>query len=249
MRTARFHLRLAIIALVPVLLCSLDTLPARAAGLPLPNEVASGLPSGQTQVLTASRNALLARRAAILGKLAAHNQQCSSVVEGSSTGTACRAARSALQSEIQQYSGAVDAFNREQTATTELRHSRPAYFISNVTGAIRLASYGGDTSARLGRASPLDRRIRWVYLTLFWSKDAKIFIRLANRHQVIPSATLTEAKNPYSYSFRNAVVKGYTLLPPGNSNDGPLITLGISDWIPRCRIKNGSLPGLFFGVC
>lgn len=72
-----------------------------------------------------------------------------------------------------------------------------------------------------------------MYLTLYHHEDERIFIRLANQDRVLPFATIEEERNPYSYTLRRVVVKGYSFNPRWNADGHAHVSLGVTDWIPK----------------
>ncbi|MGO9402713.1 MAG: hypothetical protein ACLPVW_04485 [Terriglobales bacterium] len=82
-----------------------------AQTIPQIGDIPPALPASQRTDLERQRSALLEQRSALMSKVAAHNQKCASVAEGSSLAGECAQSRSQLQTDKSAYIEAVTSFN------------------------------------------------------------------------------------------------------------------------------------------
>jgi hypothetical protein len=89
-------------------------------------EVPGDIPAAARGPLVSTHDALAARRDALRIKVAAHNQSCSSVDEGSAAAASCEQAQAILKQEMNAYSADVERFNTQLDSAVENAHSRIA---------------------------------------------------------------------------------------------------------------------------
>lgn len=82
------------------------------AQVPALDDVPDDIPSAMRGTLVASHELLAGRRDELKNKVAAHNLQCSSVVEGSAAASSCAQAQAELQQAVEAYAADVEQFNQ-----------------------------------------------------------------------------------------------------------------------------------------
>jgi hypothetical protein len=87
-------------------------------------DVPDEIPAATRGSLVFAHDALAARRDALRSKVAAHNQSCTSVDEGSAAAASCEQVQATLQQEMAAYSTDVEKFNAQLDSEVENVHRR-----------------------------------------------------------------------------------------------------------------------------